>query len=179
MHTVVRGDTLAGIARRYGVATEALAAANGIPRPWILYADARLFLSAPNRLPVDLVRCPVPGASFVNDWGFPRSGGRVHSGTDLFAGRGTPVLAPTSGTVSYGTGTIGGRQFRLAGDDGTLYLGSHMDAFGSSGRVAAGAVIGYVGSSGNAAGSRTHLHFEVHPDGGAAMNPYPLIRAAC
>jgi LysM repeat protein len=178
-HTVVRGDTLMGIARNYGVTAEALAAANGIPRPWTLYADARLFLSAQNRLPVDLARCPVPGSSFVNDWGFPRSGGRTHEGTDLFASRGTPVLAPSSGTVSYATGTIGGRQFRLVGDDGMLYLGSHMDNFGTSGRVAAGAVIGYVGSSGNAAGSRPHLHFEVHPDGGAAMNPYPLVRAAC
>jgi LysM repeat protein len=178
-HTVASGETLYGIGRRYGVPSEALAAANGIPRPWNLYAGARLLLSAPNRLPGDLARCPVPGASFVNDWGFPRSGGRAHEGTDLFAARGTPVLAPATGTVSFATGAIGGRQFRLAGDDGTLYLGSHMDAFGTSGRVAAGTVIGYVGSTGNAAGSRTHLHFEVHPAGGPAMNPYPLVRAGC
>jgi LysM repeat protein len=178
-HTVVSGDTLNGIARHYGVTAEALAAANGIPRPWNLYANARLFLSAPNRLPNDLPRCPVPGATFVNDWGFPRSGGRAHEGTDLFAPRSTPVLAPATGTVSFATGAIGGRQFRLAGDDGTLYLGSHMDAFGTSGRVSAGTVIGYVGTTGNAAGGRPHLHFEVHPDGGAAMNPFPLVRVAC
>ena len=81
--------------------------------------------------------------------------------------------------VSFATGSIGGRQFRLLADDGTVYLGSHMDAFGTSGRVSAGDTVGYVGNSGNAAGSRTHLHFEVHPDDGAAMNPYPLLRAAC
>jgi LysM repeat protein len=178
-HTVVRGDTLAGIAGRYGVSTEALAVANGIVRPWNLYADARLVLSAPNRLPVDIGTCPVPGASYVNDWGFPRSGGRAHSGTDLFAPRGTPVLAPVSGVVTFATGTIGGKQFRLVGDDGMLYLGSHLDGFGTSGRVERGATIGYVGSSGNAAGGRPHLHFEVHPDGGAAMNPYPVVRLAC
>jgi LysM repeat protein len=178
-HTVVRGDTLAGIAARYGVPAEALAVANGIVRPWNLYADARLVLSAPNRVPVDLGRCPVPGATFVNDWGFPRSGGRAHSGTDLFAPRGTPVVAPVSGVVSFATGAIGGKQFRLVGDDGMLYLGSHLDGFGTSGRVERGATIGYVGTSGNAAGGRPHLHFEVHPDGGAAMNPYPVVRLAC
>jgi len=178
-HTVARGETLVGIARRYGVSTEAMAAANGIPRPWSVYADARLHLSAPNRLPTDLGMCPVPGASFVNDWGFPRSGGRAHSGNDLFAPRGTAVVAPVGGTVSFATGTIGGHQFRLVGDDGTLYLGSHLDAFGTAGRVRQGDVIGYVGTSGNAAGGRPHLHFEVHPDSGAAMNPYPLVRLAC
>lgn len=178
-HTVAGGETLNGIARQYGVTVEALAAANGIPRPWILYADARLNLTAPNRAPVDIGQCPVAGATFVNDWGFPRSGGRAHSGTDLFAARGTPVSAPVGGTVSYATGTIGGHQFRLTGDDGMLYLGSHLDDFGTAGRVEAGSTIGYVGSSGNAAGSRPHLHLEIHPDGGAAMNPYPVLRAAC
>jgi murein DD-endopeptidase MepM/ murein hydrolase activator NlpD len=178
-HTVASGESLTAIARRYGVSPDALAAANGIPRPWNLYATARLFLSAQNRLPVDVATCPVRGGSYANDWGFPRSGGRAHEGTDIFAPRGTPVAAPVSGTVSYQTGSIGGRQFRLVGDDGVMYLGSHMDAFGTAGRVAAGATIGYVGSSGNAAGSRPHLHFEIHPDGGAAMNPFPVLRAAC
>ncbi len=178
-HVVRSGETLAGVARRYGVDPMDLAAANGILPPHHLYADARLRLDGQNRLPGDLAACPLPGASYVNDWGFPRSGGRAHEGNDLFAPRGTPVRAPVSGTVSYATGSIGGRQFRLAGDDGTVYLGSHMDAFGPTGRVRAGDTIGYVGSSGNAAGSRPHLHFEVHPDGGPAMNPYPLMRDAC
>jgi LysM repeat protein len=178
-HTVGAGETLSAIARRYGVPVAELAAANGIPRPWSLYAGARLNLTAPNRIPGDIARCPVPGSRFANDWGFPRSGGRAHTGTDLFAPRGTPVLAPAAGVVSFGTGSIGGRQFRLAGDDGTTYIGSHLDAFGASGRVSAGTVIGYVGNSGNAAGGATHLHFEVRPDDGASMNPYPLLAAAC
>jgi len=178
-HVVAPGESLAGIARRYGVSVLDLAAANGILPPHAVYADARLQLNARNRLPVDLAACPVRGASWVNDWGFPRSGGRAHEGNDLFAPRGTPVRAPSAGVASYATGAIGGKQFRLVGDDGTVYLGSHLDGFGATGRVAAGDVIGYVGNSGNAAGSRTHLHFEVHPDGGAAMNPFPLLRAAC
>jgi LysM repeat protein len=178
-HTVAAGETLTRIGVRYGVPVAELAAANGILRPWSLYAGARLQLTAPNRIPGDIARCPVPGSNFANDWGFPRSGGRAHSGTDMFAPRGTPILAPVAGVVSFGTGTIGGRQFRMAGDDGTTYIGSHMDAFGASGRVSAGTVIGYVGNTGNAAGGATHLHFEVRPDDGASMNPYPLVAAAC
>ena len=178
-HTVAAGETLTRIAQRYGVPAAELAAANGIPRPWSLYAGARLQLTAPNRIPGDLARCPVPGSNFANDWGFPRSGGRAHSGTDMFAPRATPILAPVAGVVSFGTGSIGGRQFRLAGDDGTTYIGSHMESFGASGRVTAGTVIGYVGNTGNAAGGATHLHFEVRPDDGASMNPFPLVSAAC
>ncbi len=178
-HTVAPGDTLLAIARRYGVSDLDLAAANGLLPPHTVYAGSRYRLDAGNRLPTDLASCPVPGATYVNDWGFPRSGGRAHEGNDLFAARGTAVRAPVAGTVSYATGTIGGRQFRLAGADGTLYLGSHLDAFGASGRVDAGDTIGYVGSTGNAAGGRPHLHFEVHPDSGLAMNPYPLLRQAC
>ena len=178
-HGVAAGETLAGIARRYGVDPLDLAAANGILPPHRLYRQARLFLDAPNRVPADLAACPVPGSSFVNDWGFPRSGGRAHEGTDLFARRGAPIVAPASGTVTQATGSIAGRQFRLVTADGTVLLGSHMEAFGASGRVDAGTVIGYVGSSGNAAGTPPHLHFEVHPGGGAAMNPFPLVRRAC
>lgn len=178
-HTVLPGETLASIARRYGVTQADLMAANGILPPGNLYADARLRLTAPNRLPPDVTRCPLPGARYANDWGFPRSGGRAHEGNDLFAPRGTPILAPVAGTVSQATGTIGGRQFRLRGDDGITYLGSHMDNFGASGRVRAGDVIGYVGTTGNAAGGTPHLHFEIHPDNGAAMNPYPVLRQAC
>jgi len=178
-HTVAPGETLVGIARRYGVDPTDLAAANGILPPHGVFAGARLRLDGGNRLPNDLAACPVPGATYVNDWGFPRSGGRAHEGNDLFAPRGTPVRAPAAGTVSYATGNIGGHQFRLVAADGTIYLGSHLDAFGTTGAVGPGDTIGYVGNSGNAAGSRTHLHFEVHPDNGIAMNPYPLVRQAC
>ena len=178
-HVVGSGESLAGIARRYGVDPLDLAAANGLLPPHLVYSTARLRLDAANRFPTDLAQCPVPGGTYFNDWGFPRSGGRAHEGNDLFAPRGTEVLAPVAGTVTTATGAIGGRQFRLVGDDGTLFLGSHMEAFGATGRVTEGTVIGAVGSSGNAAGSRPHLHFEVHPGGGSAMNPYPLLRQVC
>lgn len=119
--------------------------------------------------------CPVTDARFFNDWGFPRSGGRYHTGTDLYAPRGTAVLAPVSGVVTHTTGAAGGKQFTLSGDDGATYLGSHMDEFGAVGRVTAGTVIGTVGDSGNAKGSDPHLHFQIHPNGGDSTNPYPSL----
>jgi murein DD-endopeptidase MepM/ murein hydrolase activator NlpD len=125
-------------------------------------------------------RCPVVGAvRFTNDWGDPRSGGRRHQGTDLMAAYGTPVVAPVGGTVSTSSSGSGGLTVELVGDDGTTYMGMHLARFGATGRVASGAVIGYVGTSGNARGGAPHLHFEEHPGGGGAVNPYPTIEQYC
>ncbi len=175
-HVVSSGETLATIASRYGVRSSAIASANGIADPNRIRIGQTLTI--PGSSGGSFV-CPVPGATFFNDWGFPRSGGRSHAGTDLFAARGTPVRAPASGRLDTAVGTIGGKQFRLTSNDGTLWFGSHMDAFGATGQVSAGDVIGYVGDSGNARGSRPHLHFEVHPGGINAVNPYPLLRSSC
>lgn len=228
-HTVQPGESLAAIAAQYGTTPEALAAANGIIPPYVIYAGTTLrltgepfvaataasestYLVAPGdtlgaiaarygttsgqlatvnlitdpnlitvgqslRVPTSSWICPVSGARYFNDWGFPRSGGRVHEGTDLFAPRGTEVRAPVSGTIEYLSGRIGGLQFRLYGDDGHLYIGSHMDTVGPTGWVAAGTLIGSVGDTGNARGSNPHLHFEIHPGNGAAANPYPTLQS--
>ena len=175
-YTVKAGDTLSGIARRHGTSVRALSSANGITDPNRVVIGRTLTVPGGSAsLP-----CPVRGrVTLVNDWGFPRSGGRFHEGNDLFAKRGTPVIAVVSGTVVQKTGPIGGRQVKLMGDDGVGYYGTHLDAFGHAGRVAAGTVIGYVGNTGNAAGSAPHLHFEVHPGDGPAVNPYPRIAASC
>lgn len=174
-HTVANGDTLGAIAARYRVAVAALTQANNIANPNRIRIGQVLTVPAATTG----ARCPVPGSTYVNDWGFPRSGGRAHAGNDLFAPRGTPVLAPVAGTVATATGAIGGHQFRLTAPDGTLWFGSHLDRFGASGAVNAGDVIGYVGDSGNARGSRTHLHFEIHAPNGNPVNPYPLLRTVC
>ncbi|MGE3619475.1 MAG: LysM peptidoglycan-binding domain-containing protein [Acidimicrobiia bacterium] len=177
-YTVERGDTLAGIARRFGTSVSAIVDANGISNPNAIRIGKVLQIPAGGTAG-GTVLCPVPGGSFMNDFGFPRSGGRFHEGNDVFAPRGTPVLAPVSGVVQQLTGKLGGNQVKLMGDDGVGYYGTHMDKFGKSGRVQAGEVIGYVGNTGNAIGGPTHLHFEVHPGGGAAVNPYPILSRAC
>ncbi|MBW3573607.1 MAG: M23 family metallopeptidase [Actinobacteria bacterium] len=125
--------------------------------------------------------CPVQGPrAFTNDWGQPRSGGRRHQGNDILSPRGTPVVASVAGTVRPHQSSLGGSSYYLRGEDGNTYFGTHLDRLsGVSGRVEQGTVLGTVGNSGNAAGGPTHLHFEIHPGGGGAVNPYPTLSLNC
>jgi LysM repeat protein len=179
-YVVRSGDTLSTIARKLGTTVRALQSANGIHDADIVVIGRKLKVPAGGSGGGATILCPVQGgARFMNDWGFPRSGGRFHEGNDLFAPRGRPAVAVVSGTVVQTTGRLGGNQVKLFGDDGVAYYYTHLDRFGAKGRVSAGSVLGYVGNTGNAAGGPTHVHFEVHPGAGAAVNPYPRITGVC
>ena len=127
--------------------------------------------------PVNGLYFPVAGPhSYTNDWGAPRAVGRAHKGCDVMADYGTPVVAITGGNVVQRSGGNAGLYVFLYGDNGSLYYYMHLQDYGASGQVSGGEIIGYVGDTGNARGC-PHLHFEWHPGGGGAVNPYPLLVA--
>lgn len=129
--------------------------------------------------------CPVAGpVSFVDSWGAARSGGRGHRGVDMMAARGTPVAAIYDGTISrLSNSSLGGITFYMRSNAGDTYYYAHLDGYaagvGAGMSVSAGQVLGYVGSTGNATAAYPHLHFEYHPGGGSAVNPYPLVKSIC
>jgi murein DD-endopeptidase MepM/ murein hydrolase activator NlpD len=117
---------------------------------------------------------------FIDSFGFPRSGGRSHQGADIFAPRGTALFAVERGVVTnMGTNSLGGIKLWLHGESGTQYYYAHLQGFApgiTDGTVVnAGDLVGFVGDTGNARGTPPHLHFEIHPNGGPAVNPAPLL----
>jgi Peptidase family M23/Bacterial TSP3 repeat len=121
---------------------------------------------------------PVAGAELRDSFGAPRPGGRSHEGIDIFADRGTPIQAISGGTVVNGFGNdLGGKVVWVDGDDGRLYYYAHLDEIGAlelGDRVETGAVIGTVGTSGNAATTPPHLHLQIKEDG-EWINPFTFL----
>jgi peptidase M23-like protein len=132
---------------------------------------------------------PVYGpSSFSNDFGAPRADTAWHHGNDIFAQLGAPLLAVADGTLFLvGWNTIGGNRLWLRDMQGNEFYYAHLSAYSPLARdgahVHAGDVIGFVGHTGDAEGTPSHLHFEIHPvellwkgyDG--VVNPYPFLLA--
>ncbi len=129
---------------------------------------------------------PVGGlANYSDDWLYPRfSGGfHLHQGNDIFAATGVPVRAPFTGVARTSTNGLGGLSVDVTLPDGTYVYMAHMNAFapilasGQSVPVHQGDVVAFVGATGDAAGGASHDHFEIHPKGGAAVDPKPYLDA--
>ena len=95
------------------------------------------------------------------------------------AARGLPIVAPVSGRARISNNNLGGKVVHFTAQNGDYFYLAHLDSFGASGDVRAGTKLGTVGTSGNAALTPPHLHFEYHPGNKAPVNPYRLLRAAC
>jgi len=141
---------------------------------------------------------PVVGSvQYQDDFGTSRSGG-LHQGNDILATKKSPAVAAEPGRVKYWTSSASaGCMLYLYGQSGTMYEYIHLNndltmrndnrgkcvlgtayAVKNGAHVTAGQQIGYVGDSGDADGIHPHLHFEVHPNGGKATDPYPYLQAA-
>jgi hypothetical protein len=125
--------------------------------------------------------CPVPGYTDINDnYGItvriPDVPVHRHTGVDVAAPTGSPIVAPFDGYVSTTRSELGGLEVRIAGEAGYVY-NAHAAAAAAYGWVDAGTVIGYVGATGDA--TAPHVHLEWHPGDGLAVDPYVYVVAAC
>jgi peptidase M23-like protein len=145
----------------------------------VLYVHvARLYTKEPDHtlaMPVkDVTKKEIP-----NTWHAPRGTDRLHEGQDIFAPRGTPVLSATEGyIVNIGENSLGGQTVSVIGAGGRVYYYAHLDSYAphieEGDYVTTKTPLGYVGTTGNAAGTPPHLHFGVYTPRGAT-NPLPLL----
>ena len=138
-------------------------------------------------------------ATYGDDFGDPRPGG-VHQGIDMMAPKRSLALAAEAGKVEFWTTSASaGCMLYLHGASGTDYYYIHLNndltakndnrgkcvagtayakGLKDGAKVVAGQPIGYVGDSGDANGIHPHLHFELHPGRGKAVDPYPWLQRA-
>lgn len=130
-----------------------------------------------------LKACPTgQPRSFSDTFGDPRPGGRTHQGIDIIAPLGTPVYAAQSGQFVKSYNELGGISGLVYAPNGDYTYYAHLSSYGGVGHgsgVGAGALIGHVGDTGNAPPGVYHLHFEYHPGGGGAVDPYAMLLAVC
>lgn len=143
-------------------------------------ADTNFFIAI-NENP--LYDFPVAGkgnAAIQSFWGNERDGGqRKHEGIDIFAPKGTPVVAASEGKISRtGNHGIGGKQVWLrTGLFGNSLYYAHLDsiAVAEGDNVKIGDTLGFVGNTGNAKFTPPHLHFGIYQGYGGAVNPMPFV----
>jgi len=131
------------------------------------------------------LRMPVIGVrarDLDDSWHAPRDGGRVHKGIDIFAPKGTEVIAVADGIVSYiGDQKLGGHCIWLTTENGTAFYYAHLDRWApglyEGMEVQAGDLLGFVGNTGNAKYTPSHLHFGVN-ESDEMVNPYPILTRA-
>ena len=128
---------------------------------------------------------PVDGiarAQLTDSWGSPRPGRRHHEGIDIFAARGTPIRSTTRGiVVKVGDNRLGGHIVKVLGPGLEWHYYAHLDRFAdvhAGQAVRAGDLLGYVGNSGDASTTPTHLHYGIYRRFGGAMDPYPRLSVA-
>jgi hypothetical protein len=158
------------------------------------------FAAARTQKPAKKIVFPVVGeVQYTDDFGATRAQGK-HEGNDILAPRKAIAVAAESGTVKFWTTSArAGCMLYLDGDSGTQYLYIHLNndltakndnrgkcvagvsyapGLKDGAHVQAGQQVGFVGDSGDANGIATHLHFEVHPNDGKAVDPFPYLQAA-
>ena len=136
--------------------------------------------------PLSALRMPVVGVrghDLYNSWGDPRDGGkRPHRGIDIFAPRGTPIVAVADGIISYiGDQPKGGHCIWLTTESGTSFYYAHLDRWApgiyEGMEVESGDLLGFVGNTGNALTTPPHLHFAVNQND-EMVNPFPMLTKA-
>jgi Peptidase family M23 len=149
--------------------------------------------------PTTIVFPVLATATYTDDFGEPRAGG-LHQGIDMVAPKRSLALAAEAGKVEFWkTSRTAGCMLYLHGQSGTTYYYIHLNndltarndnrgkcapgtayatGLKDGAKVASGQPVGYVGDSGDANGIHPHLHFELHPAGGRAVDPYPWLRRA-
>jgi murein DD-endopeptidase MepM/ murein hydrolase activator NlpD len=126
---------------------------------------------------------PVAGKTTIGGpFGSFRADTGAHQGNDLFADFGTPVVAVADGVIkNVGSLLISGNRLWVYADGGDQFFYAHLASFAPAAvddrHVEAGTILGYIGNTGDAEPTPPHLHFEIHPDGGKAVDPNSFLVA--
>ena len=166
------------------VALQKFQTANGLEITGSLTPPTAIKLGLISAPSVQISVFPVQGlCSYENTWHAPRGTNRLHLGVDIIAKEGNLLYAVADGTItkmySAASDKLAGNGVRLTKADGTYFFYGHMlrvaDGITIGTQVKAGQVVGYLGKTGGT--TTPHLHLEVHPLGGEAIDPTPVVAA--